>query len=357
MNDLLSKAFNLLRFPLLIGVVMIHCDITDQLNPNLQVQWAEDVMYLFSNVIGRFSVPMFFIISGFLFFRSGIFAKSIYIAKLRSRVNTLLIPYLLWNVVGFFYFVIKHYPPLCTMFHGIAEIDISFMNFLKAFWEFRFEGLGEVKSMPIDFPLWYIRDLMVVVLFSPLIYKLVKNGIVLVAVLGFLWFVFDIELIGIEVTGVFFFSLGAYFAVNKIDIVRAISPMRIVIPITIIAVASIIIDMTTRGIVYHHLIHKFTILMGIIMVFMCAVNVVKSEKHIDLIYRLAPATFFVYALHGLYVATLRKGLCMVLQPTSNVAVVGTYVLSIILTILLGLICYHILKRFCPCMCKLLNGGR
>lgn len=357
MNELISKTFTLLRFPLMIGVVMIHCDITDQLSPNLQVQWAGNVMYLFSNVIGRFSVPMFFIISGFLFFRNGIFDYSTYISKLRNRVNTLLIPYLLWNLIGFLYFVIKHYPPMSAVFQGVSEIEISFMNFLKAFWEFRFDGLGETKSMPIDFPLWYIRDLIVVVVLSPLIYRLVKSGIALVAALGLLWFVFNIELVGIEMTGFFFFSLGAYFAVNKIDIAKAISPIQIAIPITIIAIVSIIIDITTRGTVHHHLIHKFVILMGIIMMFMWTAIVVKMNKSISLIYRLAPATFFVYALHGLYVATLRKGLCMVMQPTSNVAVVGTYILCIILTILLGLICYYILKRFCPSMCRLLNGGR
>lgn len=145
-------------------------------------------------------------------------------------------------------------------------------------------------------------------------------------------------------TGFFFFSLGAYFEVNKIDIAKAISPMQIVILITIIAVASIIIDITTRRAVHHHLVHKFMILMGIIMMFMWTVIVVKMNKSIRLIYRLASATFFVYALHGLYVATLRKGLCMFLQPTSNVAVVGTFFLCIILTILLGLICYYILKK-------------
>lgn len=129
MNELISKTFTLLRFPLLIGVVMIHCDITAQLHPELRNQWAGDVMYLFSNVIGRFSVPMFFIISGYLFFRNGVFDTSIYIAKLRSRVNTLLIPYLLWNLIGFIYFVIKHYPPPMCCFSGYYRDRSVFFEF------------------------------------------------------------------------------------------------------------------------------------------------------------------------------------------------------------------------------------
>lgn len=122
MNEVISKTFALLRFPLMVGVVMIHCDISDQLNPESQTQWAKDVMYFFSNVIGRFSVPMFFLISGYLFFRSGVLDKRVYISKLRSRLHTLLLPYLLWNLIAFLYFVIKHYPPCVMYFRELQRL-------------------------------------------------------------------------------------------------------------------------------------------------------------------------------------------------------------------------------------------
>lgn len=48
--------------------------------------------------IGQFAVPLFFIISGFLFFRN-INSKNDAVAKLKRRVYTLLIPYLLWNLI------------------------------------------------------------------------------------------------------------------------------------------------------------------------------------------------------------------------------------------------------------------
>lgn len=90
---------------------MIHCDISDEVPPELHGQWSDYVMFLLSNVIGRLSVPMFFLISGFLFFREGTLTHIGYTAKLYSRLHTLLIPYLLWNLIGFCFFVGKHYPP------------------------------------------------------------------------------------------------------------------------------------------------------------------------------------------------------------------------------------------------------
>ena len=61
--------------------------------------------------------------------------------------------------------------------------------------------------------------------------------------------------------------------------------------------------------------------------------------------------------YGLFVAPLRKGLCLALQPTSNTVAVMTYMLSILTTIILSLITYYVLKKLCPQFCSLLNGGR
>lgn len=105
MNPRILSIFDFLRFPLMIGVVMIHCDISDQIGPEFREQWSGNIMYFFSNIIGRFSVPMFFLISGFLFFRNGRINTSLYLTKLRSRVHTLLIPYFIWNTIAFIYFI------------------------------------------------------------------------------------------------------------------------------------------------------------------------------------------------------------------------------------------------------------
>lgn len=353
------KFFTLLRFPLMVGVVMIHCDISDQLVPELRGQWAQDVMYFFSNIIGRFSVPMFFLISGFLFYRNGTLTHNEYASKLHHRLYTLLIPYLLWNLIAFLFFIAKHYPPLCPVFQGITEIPISFENFLKSFWEFRFEGLGESKSMPIDFPLWYVRDLMIVVLCSPLLYKLIKCGRLLVGLIGGIWLSFNPEFCGIDMTGFFFFTLGGYFSMNKVDLADIFKSRKAKISTMFLFVIVIIADMITRGETYHYLLHNITILTGMIVMFICADLILRLSigKSTILIEHFASTTFFVYALHGLFVAPLRKGLCLALQPTSNTVAVMTYMLSILTTIILSLITYYVLKKLCPQFCSLLNGGR
>lgn len=125
MDNLALKIFSFLRFPLMVGVIMTHCDISgdisSQINHTLGTKWSYDLMYFFSNIIGRFSVPMFFLISGFLFFRSRTLTNKQYVTKLHNRLYTLLIPYLLWNLIAFPYFVIKHYPHYTLFFNELQK--------------------------------------------------------------------------------------------------------------------------------------------------------------------------------------------------------------------------------------------
>lgn len=236
-------------------------------------------------------------------------------------------------------------------------VDISFQNFLKAFWEFRFDGLGESKSMPIDFPLWYVRDLMIIILCSPLLNIFIKLKSPFIVLLGILWLTFNINFYGIEVAGFFFFTLGGYWAVYKIDLISFLESRISVILITFIFVICIILDFMNRDEAFYNLLHNIVILIGMIFIIMCMIILVKKEKIRNALIKVAPSTFFIYALHGLFVATLRKGLCEIISPSSNIAVICIYILSLILTVILSMTCYYVTKRICPKVCVLLNGGR
>ena len=55
------------------------------------------VEYLFSQALTRWLVALLFAISGFLFFRNLDFVFSQYLAKYRSRVRSLVVPFVLWS--------------------------------------------------------------------------------------------------------------------------------------------------------------------------------------------------------------------------------------------------------------------
>lgn len=98
-----SKTIDLLKFVLIIGIVFIHVAPATLVIEGVYygVNSEKSLFYynsqFFSNVLGRISVPLFFFISGYLFFLDSKFDLQAYRKKIRSRKRSLLIPYLFWN--------------------------------------------------------------------------------------------------------------------------------------------------------------------------------------------------------------------------------------------------------------------
>ena len=73
-GQLLSKTIDFLRFPLIVGVVFIHTDFSNIVIGGVkQISFVNfpvfaRIFFLFSKVIFEVCVPLFFFISGFLFF-------------------------------------------------------------------------------------------------------------------------------------------------------------------------------------------------------------------------------------------------------------------------------------------------
>lgn len=105
-TDLQFKVFDWLRFPLIVGVVFIHCfgksfdynaiDFTHLTGMNCYNLFRVSI----SQVLAHVCVPTFFLISGYLFF-IGLekWNWKIYLNKLIKRSKTLLVPFLIWNTI------------------------------------------------------------------------------------------------------------------------------------------------------------------------------------------------------------------------------------------------------------------
>ena len=175
-EEILSQTIAFLRFPLIVGVVLIHSKVNNVVIKGVQLippdgHWFYDnISYLFSDIFAAVAVPLFFFISGFLFFyKTTAFTKSVYAKKLKRRVHTLLIPYIFWNLaVALLFFLSEIF--FSGLMSGVNKAihDYTFQDWLWAFWnKTHIDGVG-ISSNPICYQFWFLRDLMVVMLFSPL---------------------------------------------------------------------------------------------------------------------------------------------------------------------------------------------
>ena len=159
------------RFPLAVLVVFIHSvgDI------NGSYYHLRDFI---SHPLLSFVVPAFFIISGYLFFMNveGRTISKWYRDKIKKRAKTLLLPYIIWNLITLtldFLKYVRH--SICWINYG----DTSLWGVInKTFFDY----------MPIDLPLWYIRDLIFLVIFSPALYYLLKRVTYLFVIVIGIWY-------------------------------------------------------------------------------------------------------------------------------------------------------------------------
>lgn len=374
-DELLSKTISYLRFPLTVGVVFIHFSLAKGLNIHGikhgldNPEWFFYIVNLISEVLARIGVPLFFIISGFLFFYRKEFNYLVYKDKLKSRSITLLVPFILWNIIAIIWHM-KCFLPGISSFYRPVEVHLSFIRILNTFFcNTNNSGIlvGPVSTedatgiYPIDIPLWYVRDLMLMVILSPVIYEFIKRiGGWFVAIVGLLWFFSAFVIpkgsyVGMVVTALFFFSWGAFYSINKGNIVLSFRKFKFA-PIIYCIIA--IVDVLTKGMEFNGYIHKTGILVGVVSAVVIVSYMIESER-VKVNTTLASSSFFIFALHQLFIGDVGKfAFTMLHIPENNpFAMLGLYVIVPLFSVFVCLVLYILLKKYTPRICNVLTGGR
>lgn len=274
---------DLLRVLLTVGIVCRHATMTDlAVSTSAFDAITQGIIWL-----TEVCVPLFYVISGYLYFRNAPLNPKPrwFLDKYKSRFFSLVIPYLIANVIawGCYYFAIKAVPSMVSGFFGDNWKDPVFV-----FW-----------TGPVNMSLWFIRELILVVLVSPLIFLLVRYlrwwGVL---ALGVLW------ACKIGPAPLFFFSLGACEGLWKTAPVERwlMAPSR----------------MDTRSRAW---------------------------------------TYFIYLYHYLLIVGVKKGLVMVLHPQGTFALVGIYLLSVVLVLGALTVVYGLMRRVMPGVTGVIVGGK
>lgn len=213
-----SQSIDMLRFPMAVAVVLLHYCLTINSNATGPLRI---LCIIFQEGICRLAVPYFFFISGYLFFHQlQIWDNNIWISKLKRRIHTLLIPFVLWILIDFFaYWFFARFQgnaiPLWEQFVKLGGI--------KIFWSANGGIPFGIRGVPLNSSLWFIRDLMFFNIAAPVIHWFVANAKhfgILAACCIFLLFQ------GIIPEGFVFYLMGAYLQMEKKNISKLFWPKR-----------------------------------------------------------------------------------------------------------------------------------
>lgn len=350
-NAEISKIIDFLRFPATVLVVLLHAYTTLQMTSAMEMSLYTNVSSCISLCLGEIGVPLFFTISGYLFFLN--YSKYDYYRKIKTRTKSLLVPYLIWNT--FFicvYFIIQQIPTLSPFFSGNNKriIDYSFIDLIRAYWDCG--NWNEGNGTPILQTYWYVRNLFLLCLFSPVIYYIVKKtNYICVSIIIVLWILKTDS--AFTLSSLSFFSLGAYLSQN-IDKLW-ISVKKNLYPLAYSYIIILIIDimLKTNGIYpYGYYIHRIGILIAIPFLFSLSS---KLFYKIPIPKLLTKSSFFIYSLHLPVMLAVRKISYRFISEEYEIIHILLYLASVPIVICICLIFYKLLKKYALNLLNLING--
>lgn len=367
LTELQSKTISFLRFPLIVLVVIAHSYFRgSQLSvfDSGSIPLYENVSYLLSSILGKIATPLFFFISGFLFFyKKDTFTFSTYKEKIKKRIRGIFVPYVLWNLL-----VIAYYFVLQTFRLGEGALSEKFItaytisDWIYAFWNtYMINPLStptfdDAVAYPMCYQFWFLRDLMVLSIFSPIVYFIIKKGgLYTIITLCVLWIMnWWVHVTGFSIISIFFFSAGAYFSIHKKNFVQVFKPH--LIKIGIVYVILIISMMCLKD--YHISIYLARINRIIGAMFAIALSAHFIERSTWRANKfLEDSNFFIYAYHSLALSFISKQMLLLLQPQTDWVLTIAYIINPIITVLLGVCIYAVIKKLFPKFTAIITGGR
>jgi succinoglycan biosynthesis protein ExoH len=211
-----SSRIAMLRPILIFGVVFVHVagmsDLPSEVPPGLFMTFASYV----KNAVFRGTVPTMSLIAGFLLFSQGL---DLLPSKMfRKKFLTLFVPFMLLNMACYL---------MMDTFNGAfgPQVFPGFHVMQQVTGDWGFERLNRVFGItmyPINGPLHFVRDMLVTLLFVPIMSGLIRKapwaGLAAIAV--FFGFDFDGPLI-MRATSLMLFYIGGVAAVHGWNVLGA----------------------------------------------------------------------------------------------------------------------------------------
>lgn len=332
-----SNKIYLISFILSVMIVYLH---------SLFKSNSETLLYAYRYLFNleNICVPMFFMISGYLFYRNFSIDKLLY--KYKSRFKSLFIPYLIWNIIAFLY-------SFCISKFAGANVEIPngiLSNVYKI--------LNSNYSV-----LWFVKYLMIFTLLSPLIYYLMKRKSSVLIIIGCVVFLgysvysrlfpdpIDLKQnnIYIYIYEGIYYLIGCYAAINFKNQIEQYSKSRSIFSLIILTLLLIANIFMARISITPFIWELYRILFCIVLFFTFdLLNDISVKWWMKI-------SFFIYCFH-MYPLQLSQELIIKLTDNKYILFLS-YLIMPALIVLLSVFVAKFMSMAAPTIWRILNGGR
>ncbi len=339
-----SRRIDVLRLLLIFLIVLSHgARLLTGLVPDLE-PGTRLVISLFNDNVTHAAIPLFFIISGYLFLRKFDLSTQAYLTMCRKKLVSILVPYIFFNLIWILWF----------FFVGSIEMFGSRSFLLQEGVVTKLFGLGTV---PVNYPLWFLRDLLIVFIISPVFLVFYKEAPLVGAVVFFsLWTVWGGPGSFSFYGNAFAFYLGGLLSRYDVNLRDTAFLDKLVFPGFIACTAIMMLhEKLGIGPESYHFLFKCNMLLGVVF-FWCLsrYSVLKDSR---LLHVGATYSFFIYLTHEPTLSIVQSSVLPRFQPAGVLSQVVYFFASAVLTmIFLGCV-GAVLSRIVPGPYAVVTGSR
>ncbi len=358
-----SKAISLARIILIVGLVFLHYDAFPNSNasPFDGLDTASHSFATWVNSATLFfffsTVPLLSMISGWLFFSfKGNPWKAIS-ERIRRRFTSLYLPLVAWNAA-----ILAGTYALFAFHSNFPLLDKLNIDFQSAKIIDYVNAVFALTQHPIAFQFWFVRDLFVTALISPIFWLLIRYAPWIGAlVLGIAWLSKSHLGIFFRLDVPFFFYLGALIQLKHLPtrVPLKLATTFLVLYVVLAgtrALAPEIIDLSSGKPSW---LYVLTCLMRLIGVVGCW-GMLHRAAQTDWGVRMGNyggLAFFLHSAHWPLLVILKIWLWPLMPAQNDFWMLVHYALSVTLTVTIGLGLGLLLSQRAPKFFALMNGGR
>jgi succinoglycan biosynthesis protein ExoH len=359
----LSRTISIARISLIVGLVFLHYETypNSTFSPfrGLDVAQHQAATFVNSFVLFFFFsvVPLLSMVSGWLFFSfAAEDAAGALSHRMRRRFFSLYLPLVFWNAL-----FLAILAGLFLQMPGHPLLDDLNMRFESAGPMDYANAIFGITKHPVAFQFWFVRDLFVTALISPLLWLLLRRaaypGLVL---LGLAWLAGHDLFIFFRSDVVFFFYVGGLLRVRG-------APLEIGWQATLVLVAAYVVLVALRTLAPYYvdvvdpppLLAAATRAMRLVGVLACwGVFLQLAPTRLGtVVARYGGLAFFLHAAHYPLIAEVKILLWHLVPAETDAWMVAHYAASVAVTVAIGIGAGVLLARAAPSWFALLNGGR
>ena len=269
--------------------------------------------------------------------------------NIKKKIKSLLIPYILLNTFWILFYIVFQSIPQFSKYFSTESTIIANWNLTD--WINAYLG---IEGYPLLYPLWFIKNLFILNLISPIIKKVCNKipiTFLTIIILAFIWNL-KIPFSILSTGSLLYFTIG-YLIVNNNIHIDDLNKINTNIMVFLYPFLCVLYYIVSNTIISRMLLLVIDII-SLIIIFKTILKI--KGNLLSKLILIAPYSFAIYLFHE-FSLTIFVKVCTIVIPQNNIINLIEYFTLPFFTIIYCIILSIILKKFLPKLYCVLTGDR